>query len=193
MRKASLSRKTNETDISVSWNLDGTGKSSISTGIPFIDHMLDLFCRHGYFDLNISLKGDIEIDHHHSVEDLGIVMGQVFKEAVGDKKGINRYGNRLLPMDESLAQVALDISNRPHLSYKVPLQHPLETFDSSLIKEFFAAFVQQAGVTLHITLLAGDNAHHCLEAVFKGVAKALDQALQLDGREADVPSTKGML
>jgi len=193
MRTAKDKRKTNETNISVNWNLDGEGKYKNDTSIAFMDHMLDLFARHGFFDLTVKATGDIDVDDHHTIEDLGIVMGTVFKKAIGDKKGIYRYGFHLLPMDESLALVSLDISNRPYLNFDVTYQNPLQTFDSSLIKEFFSAFVINAGITLHIKLLAGDNTHHIIEAIFKGFAKALNQAVQLDTREKSIPSTKGII
>lgn len=193
MRKASEKRKTNETNITVEWNLDGTGKYNIDTSIAFMNHMLELFSRHGFFDINVKANGDVAIDDHHTIEDLGIVMGSVFKKAIGDKKGIFRYGFHLLPMDEALALVSLDISNRPFLNYDVAYQNPLQNFDSSLIKEFFSAFVINAGITLHIKLLAGDNTHHIIEAIFKGFAKALNQAVQNDKREKNIPSTKGII
>jgi len=193
MRTAKISRKTKETDINVELNIDGEGKQSIETNVPFMNHMLELFARHGHFDLIIQAKGDNDIDDHHTIEDLGIVMGQVFKEALGDKKGINRYGFFLLPMDESLALVSLDISNRPFLSYEVNYGGQLQNFDKALIKEFLTAFVINAGITLHIKVLAGDNTHHIIEAVFKGLAKSLRQAVNNNPLEKNIPSTKGIL
>ncbi|OGI10909.1 MAG: imidazoleglycerol-phosphate dehydratase [Candidatus Margulisbacteria bacterium GWF2_35_9] len=193
MRKASDRRKTNETNVSVEWNLDGTGAHQIDTSNAFMNHMLELFSKHGFFDLTVKASGDIAVDDHHTIEDLGIVMGTVFKKAIGDKKGIFRYGFYLLPMDESLALISLDISNRPYLNFDVKYQNPLQNFDSSLIKEFFSAFVINAGITLHIKLLAGDNTHHIIESIFKGFAKALNQAVQLDKREKNIPSTKGII
>ncbi len=192
-RKSSLTRNTKETQISVDWNLDGKGIYSNKTGVPFLNHMLDLFAKHGYFDLKVEATGDIEVDHHHLVEDLGIVMGQVFKTALGDKKGIKRYGFFALPMDEALSLVSLDISNRPHLSLEVEYGEQLQAFDHSLIKEFFSAFTLNSGITLHVKVLDGDNTHHIVESIFKGFAKALDSAIQKEARETDVPSTKGII
>ena len=192
-RQASLTRKTNETEIQLSWNLDGTGVSSINTTIPFLDHMLDLFTRHGHFDISLQAKGDTQIDFHHTVEDIGIVLGETFKKAVGDKAGIRRYGFFMLPMDEALAEIALDISNRAYLNFDVPKTEPLQFFDNSLFKEFFSAFVNHAGITLHVRIISGDNTHHIFEAIFKGLARALSLALQLDPRQVGIPSTKGML
>ena len=193
MRKASLHRETKETNISVSWNLDGSGKADINTPIPFMNHMLELLTRHAYFDLQIQAAGDVEVDGHHLIEDLGIVMGTVFKQATGDKKGITRYGYTFLPMDESLVMISVDISNRPFLGFEVVYPSGLQQFDTALIKEFLSAFVSHAGLTLHVRLLSGDNAHHIIEAIFKGLARALAMALQYNPKEKDVPSTKGML
>ena len=192
-RKASLSRNTKETQINVDWNLDGTGTYSNKTSVPFLNHMLDLFAKHGYFDLTVVATGDIEVDHHHLVEDLGIVLGQVFKQALGDKKGIKRYGFFALPMDESLSLISIDISNRPFLNLEVEYGEQLQAFDHSLIKEFFSSFVLNAGITLHIKVLSGDNTHHIIESIFKGFAKALDMAIQKEVRETDIPSTKGII
>ncbi len=192
-RKASLTRNTKETQIFAEWNLDGRGIYSHKTGVPFLNHMLDLFAKHGYFDLTIEATGDIEVDHHHLVEDLGIVMGQIFKTALGDKKGIKRYGFFSLPMDEALSLVSIDISNRPFLNLEVEYGEQLQAFDHSLIKEFFSAFVLNAGITLHINVISGDNTHHIVESIFKGFAKALDMAIQKEERESDVPSTKGII
>lgn len=193
MRQATVERKTKETQIKVSWELDGSGNSIIQTELPFLNHMLELFTKHGYFNLNINLKGDIEIDEHHSVEDLGIVMGQALKQALGDKKSIKRYGFFLLPMDESLVKIALDLSNRPHLEYDVTYTNSIHNFDAAVFKEFFQAFVLNAGLTLHIRKISGDNTHHIFEAIFKGLAKALYMAISKEPREKGVPSTKGTI
>ncbi|MBO7327213.1 MAG: imidazoleglycerol-phosphate dehydratase HisB [Lentisphaeria bacterium] len=193
-RYAELSRKTAETDISVSMNLDGEGKSKISTGIPFMDHMLTLFAKHGFFDLEISAKGDLEVDCHHTMEDLGIVMGEVLAKAAGDKAGIRRYGNFLLPMDETLVMIALDLSGRGGLYYDVtPPAQQLNNIDTRLFHEFFQAFAVKSGLNLHIRMIASCETHHLFEAIFKGVAKALDQALSFDERVKGVLSTKGSL
>lgn len=192
-RKASLTRNTKETQIKIDWNLDGKGVYSNKTGVPFLNHMLDLFAKHGYFDLKIDAIGDIEVDHHHLVEDLGIVMGQAFKTALGDKKSIKRYGFFLLPMDESLSLISIDVSNRPFLNFDVEYGEQLQAFDHSLVKEFFSAFALNAGITLHIKALNGENTHHIVEAIFKGFAKALDMAIQKEIRESDIPSTKGII
>ena len=193
-RFAEISRKTAETDITVSLNLDGEGKSVISTGIPFMDHMLTLFAKHGFFDLNVSAKGDLEVDCHHTMEDLGIVMGEVLAKAAGDKAGIRRYGNFLLPMDETLVMIALDLSGRGGLYYDVtpPVQY-LNNIDTRLFHEFFQAFAVRSGLNLHIRMIASCETHHLFEAIFKGLAKALDQALSFDERVKGVLSTKGAL
>jgi imidazoleglycerol-phosphate dehydratase len=193
-RIAEIERKTKETDIKLTLNLDGKGASSIDTGIPFLDHMFELFSAHGFFDIAITAKGDIEIDYHHTVEDLGLCLGSAIKEALGDKKGIKRYGHATLPMDEALARVVIDISNRPYLSYRVLLERSVTgNFDTGLLKEFFKAVVNNAGITMHIELLSADDAHHGAESVFKAFSRALDQATQIDRRLDDVPSTKGLL
>ena len=193
-RFAEISRKTAETDITVSINLDGEGKSVISTGIPFMDHMLTLFAKHGFFDLNVSAKGDLEVDCHHTMEDLGIVMGEVLAKAAGDKAGIRRYGNFLLPMDETLVMIALDLSGRGGLYYDVtPPTQQLNNIDTRLFHEFFQAFAVKSGLNLHIRMIASCETHHLFEAIFKGVAKALDQALSFDERVKGVLSTKGAL
>ena len=193
-RIGKISRVTGETDITISINLDGEGKSNISTGIPFMDHMLNLFAKHGFFDLEINAKGDLEVDYHHTMEDLGLAMGEAFAQAVGDKAGIRRYGNFLLPMDETLVLVALDISGRPGLYYDVTPPAPyVKDIDARLFHEFFQALCVKAGLNMHIRLLAGNEAHHCLEAIFKGFAKALDQATSFDPRIEGVLSTKGSL
>ena len=193
-RSASITRATRETDIGVSLDLDGGGTTSVETGVPFFDHMLDAFGRHGLFDLTVRAIGDLDIDAHHTVEDVGIVLGSAFKEALGDKVGITRFGSTALPMDEALVLAAVDISGRGQLHWAVEL--PIEiigTFDTTLAKEFLIAFATTAGITLHVRSLAGDNAHHIVEAAFKAVARALKDAVALDPRVAGVPSTKGSL
>lgn len=193
-RTAQIKRNTKETQIAVKLNLDGTGKGAVSTGIEFMDHMLQLFARHGKIDLALKAKGDLGVDYHHTVEDLGIALGTALKNALGNKSGIRRYGFSLLPMDEALAQVALDISGRPYLVYDVEYgKKKIVNFDPQLIEEFFYAFVINAGVTMHINLLAGKNVHHIFEAVFKGFAKAVEMAISIDKREKGIPSTKGIL
>jgi len=193
-RTASIERVTRETRIRLSINLDGSGVGRICTSVPFLDHMLDLFARHGLFDLEVEAQGDIDIDFHHTVEDIGIVLGQAIKEALGDKKGIRRYGQATVPMDETLASVALDLSGRPYLVYNVTLPKvKIGEFDVELGREFFQAFVNNAGANLHLNVMYGDNVHHVLEACFKGFARALDMATQLDPRIEGVMSTKGKL
>jgi len=195
MREAEITRYTKETKISFKLNIDGSGQADISTGIAFLDHMLQLFARHGFFDLSIEAKGDIDVDYHHLVEDMGISMGQAVKEALSDKAGIRRYGFFVLPMDETLATVALDISNRGHLVYDVNCPNPqVRDFNIHLFKEFFQAFANEVACNLHIRLEYGDEPHHVAEAIFKGFAKALDLATQAEPRLAGkVPSTKGTL
>jgi imidazoleglycerol-phosphate dehydratase len=194
-RKAQIDRKTRETNIHLELNLDGTGVSNIATGIPFMDHMLSLMAAHGFMDMELSAEGDIEVDNHHTVEDLGICLGSAFKDALGEKKGIMRYGEASIPMDEALARVVIDISNRPMLSYRVPLKkRTTGTFDVGLIKEFFYALVTNAGITTHIDLISGEDPHHISEAIFKAFARSMDQATAVEDRIADrVPSTKGLL
>ncbi|NVN99709.1 MAG: imidazoleglycerol-phosphate dehydratase HisB [Geobacteraceae bacterium] len=193
-RTASIERVTRETNIKLSLNIDGTGLSTICTSVPFLDHMLDLFARHGLFDLTVEAKGDIDIDFHHTVEDIGIVLGQALKEALGDKCGIRRYGQATVPMDETLAEVVTDLSGRPYLVYNVELPKvKIGEFDVELGREFFQAFVNNVGANLHINVRYGENVHHILEAVFKGVARSLDAATQVDARIQGVMSTKGKL
>ncbi|MGJ8528659.1 imidazoleglycerol-phosphate dehydratase HisB [Maritalea sp.] len=195
MRRAKLIRKTNETDVSVSVNLDGTGKSNINTNVGFLDHMLDQVARHGMIDIDIVAKGDLHIDAHHTTEDVGIALGQAIKEALGDKKGIRRYASCDLPMDEALSRAAIDISGRPFLVWRVEFKRDkIGDFDTELFQEWFQAFVMNAGITLHVENVYGDNAHHIAESCFKALARALRDAVEIDPRNADrIPSTKGML
>lgn len=193
-RKAKIRRKTTETDISVELNLDGTGKGTIATTIPFLDHMLNLLSRHGHIDVTVKSKGDTEIDDHHLAEDLGICLGEAIGKALGDKKGIGRYGSALLPMDESLCRVAIDISGRPFLVYKASFgEKKIGNFDPSLLREFFKALSDHGGITLHIELLYGKNDHHMAEAIFKAFARALREAVRISDRREGIPSTKGSL
>jgi len=193
-RTSNINRKTSETTITLSLNLDGEGKRTISTGIGFFDHMLDLLAKHALFDLDIKASGDTNVDYHHTVEDVGICLGQAVKEALGDKAGIIRFANVSVPMQESLANVAIDISGRSALVFNAKLDtKKIGDFDTELIKEFLEAFSVNAGINLHVDVPYGENAHHISEAVFKGVAKALDRATRIDERTDDVPSTKGVL
>ncbi|MDE6852127.1 MAG: imidazoleglycerol-phosphate dehydratase HisB [Lachnospiraceae bacterium] len=193
-RHAEVSRMTGETDIEIKMNLDGSGEAQIDTGIGFLDHMLYSFARHGMFDLEVSVKGDLEVDCHHTIEDTGIVLGDAIRTAVGDKKGICRFGNCILPMDESLVLCALDLSGRPYLRYDLNLTVPrVGTFDTEMVREFFYAISYSAGMNLHVKQLDGENNHHIIEAAFKAFAKALDQATMYDPRIQDVLSTKGSL
>ncbi|MAY38646.1 MULTISPECIES: imidazoleglycerol-phosphate dehydratase HisB [Spongiibacter] len=194
-RKATISRNTLETQITVSINLDGTGQSSFETGVPFLDHMMDQIARHGLIDLAVNAKGDLHIDDHHTVEDIGITLGQAFAEAVGDKKGITRYGHAYVPLDEALSRVVIDFSGRPGLEYHVPYTRAsVGGFDVDLFSEFFHGFVNHAKVTLHIDNLRGTNTHHQAETVFKAFGRALRMALSVDERMAGItPSTKGCL
>ncbi|MCR5268333.1 MAG: imidazoleglycerol-phosphate dehydratase HisB [Lachnospiraceae bacterium] len=193
-RTANLERKTNETQIRCSFSLDGNGISKIDTGIGFFDHMLDGFTRHGLFDLTLSVTGDLSVDAHHSVEDTGIVLGNAIKTAAGDKKGIRRYGNMILPMDDALVLCAIDLGGRPYFAYDASFtEERLGYLDTSLIREFFYAISYSASMNLHIRVLAGENGHHIAEAMFKAFAKSLDQATQIDERITDVLSTKGTL
>ena len=193
MRTAELKRKTAETDIALSLNLDGTGKYEISTGVGFFDHMLTAFARHGSFDLTVTCTGDTWVDDHHSVEDVGICLGDAFAQALGDLRGVTRYGHCVLPMDEALVLSAVDLSGRGMLCWEVPLPtEKVGTFDTELAKEFWLAFVRRANLTLHIRELAGENSHHILEGVFKSAARTLRQAVALTGSD-EIPSTKGNL
>ncbi|KIL49984.1 imidazoleglycerol-phosphate dehydratase HisB [Jeotgalibacillus soli] len=193
-RQASFYRKTNETDINLSFAIDGEGKSDIQTAVPFMTHMLDLFTKHGHFDVHIDAKGDTEIDDHHTTEDIGIVLGQVLLEALGDKKGIRRYGNAFVPMDESLAQVVVDLSNRPHLEMRADFPtDKVGTFDVELVHEFLWKLALEARMNLHVIVHYGHNTHHMIEAIFKALGRALDEATTIDPRVKGVPSTKGML
>ena len=193
MRTAEILRKTAETDIMLTLNLDGNGNSQIKTGLGFLDHMLTLFAAHGKFDLTVSCQGDTDVDDHHSAEDIGICLGMAFQQALGDKRGITRYGSFLLPMDEALIQTAVDISGRSHLSYglEIPTEK-IGSFDSELVEEFWLAFVRQCPMSLHIRQLAGKNSHHIVEGCFKSVARSLRFAVASDGTN-DIPSTKGVL
>ena len=195
MRKAAIKRKTKETDIVVEIDLDGTGVSTISTGIGFFDHMLDLLARHSRIDMNVQAKGDLHIDHHHTTEDVGIALGQAVKQALGDMKGITRYASLHMPMDETLTRVALDISGRPFLVFKAEFaRDKVGAFDTELVREWFQAFAINAGITLHVETVYGTNDHHISESCFKGLAHALRQAIAIDPRTAgEVPSTKGTL
>ena len=193
-RTATVSRKTKETDISMKLNIDGSGKSSIQTGIGFFDHMLEGFSRHGFFDLDLQIDGDLQVDGHHTVEDCGIVLGQAIKEALGDKKGICRYGYFILPMDEVLVLCAVDLCGRPYLSFDAEFSvERVGELDTELVKEFFYAVSYSAGMNLHIKMLTPGNNHHMIEAIFKAFAKALDRATDMDLRIKDVLSTKGSL
>ncbi|MFO7982059.1 MAG: imidazoleglycerol-phosphate dehydratase HisB [Desulfuromonadales bacterium] len=193
-RSATIDRKTRETDISLSIDLDGHAQSEISTSVPFMDHMLVLFARHGFFDLKIEASGDTQIDAHHTVEDLGIVLGEAIRQALGDKSGIRRYGRATVPMHEALASVILDLSGRPCLVYNVEIpKAKVGEFDTELVEEFFTAFCNHAGANVHVNLAYGDNLHHIIEAIFKAFGRAMDEATALDPRIEGVMSTKGKL
>ena len=195
MRTDQIKRKTAETDIALSLNLDGSGKSDIRTGCGFLDHMLTLFARHGRFDLNVLCRGDVEVDFHHTTEDVGIVLGAAFGEALGDKRGIERYGDTVLPMDEALVLTAVDLSGRAYLGYglEVPTEK-VGSFDTELVQEFWMAFVRSAACTLHIRQLSGGNSHHIIEAAFKSAARSLKKAVSINAACAgEIPSTKGVL
>lgn len=194
VRESSVSRTTHETDIKLSFAVDGTGEAKLETDVPFLNHMLDLFTKHGQFNLAVEARGDIEIDDHHTVEDIGICLGQVIREALGDKKGIKRYASVFIPMDEALAQVVIDISNRPHFEYRA--EYPSDrvgSFDVQLVQEFLWKLALEARITLHVIVHYGQNTHHMIEAVFKALGRALDEATTIDPRVSGVPSTKGVL
>lgn len=193
-RKSSIKRETNETNISIDFNIDGTGKGEINSGIGFFDHMLNSFTRHGLFDMNLSVKGDLYVDTHHTIEDTGIVLGNAIKEAIGDKKSIKRYGSVILPMDETLVLCSLDLSGRPYLVFDAEFTtDKVGYFDTEMVKEFFYAVSYSAGMNLHIKVLSGGNNHHMIECMFKAFAKALDEATIIDSRITDLMSTKGSL
>ena len=194
MRSAEVQRKTLETQISVRLDLDGSGKSRLATGVGFFDHMLDQIARHGLIDLDISASGDLHIDAHHTVEDVGITLGQALAQALGDKKGLRRYGHAYVPLDEALARVVVDLSGRPGLVFDVPFTRPsIGEFDVDLVREFFQGLVNHAAITVHVDCLRGDNSHHQAETVFKAFGRALRQAAEADSRASGVPSTKGSL
>jgi len=193
-RSASVERKTKETEINVQLVIDGSGEYEISSGIPFFDHMLESFTRHGAFDLRLAAKGDLEVDTHHTIEDVGITLGQAFREALGSAEGIRRYGSMALPMADSKVEIALDISNRPYLVYRVDLANDrIGSFDASLTEDFLYAFSQNAGIDLHVELMYGKNPHHVVEAIFKGLARSLKAAVELDPRMKGLPTVKGAL
>lgn len=193
-RTSSIARKTNETNIELALNIDGEGNSTLETPVPFMTHMLDLFAKHGQFDLKINAQGDTDIDDHHTTEDMGICLGQVLREALGDKKGIKRYGNAFVPMDEALAQVVVDLSNRPHLEIRADFpSEKVGTFDTELVHEFLWKLALEARMNLHVIVHYGSNTHHIIEAIFKALGRALDEATTIDPRIKGIPSTKGML
>ncbi len=195
MRKASLDRKTTETQIAVSINLDGTGAYDVKSGVGFLDHMLELLARHSLIDIKVRAKGDTHIDFHHTTEDIGIALGQAFAKALGNRKGIRRYADCFMPMDEALTRAAIDVSGRPYLIWKVEFSRPkIGEFDTELVREWFQAFAMNAGVTLHVETLYGDNCHHIAESCFKALARVLRGAIEIDPRQKDrIPSTKGSL
>jgi imidazoleglycerol-phosphate dehydratase len=192
-RRSEVTRKTKETEIHIRWALDGEGTYRISTGIPFFSHMLELFARHGFFDLEIEAKGDIEIDYHHTIEDLGLTLGKALRDAIPGFEGVCRYGHSLLPMDEALCAVAIDMSGRPALAWNGDLEGKVGSFDGGLVKEFFQGFVNEARITVHVNLLYGQNLHHKIEAIFKAFARALREAAGKDDKVRGVLSTKGIL
>lgn len=193
-REAEVKRKTKETDIKVSLKLNGTGEYKINTTIPFLDHMLSQIAKHGLFDIEIEAKGDTEVDYHHTVEDVGIVLGDAFKKALGEKEGIKRYGHAVIPLNEALSSVAIDISGRPYIVYNVNLpKEKVGEFDAELTEEFFRAFANSSGMSLHINVMHGNNLHHIIESIFKSAAKALKEATAIDERVKGIPSTKGRL
>lgn len=195
MRKSKVQRKTKETAISMELNLDGRGRYSLKSPIPFLDHMLSLLCKHGLFDMTLKATGDVQVDYHHTVEDIGIVLGKALKQSLGTMEGIERYGHALLPMDEALATLSLDISGRPYLVYKVtlPKKARIKDFEVDLVEDFLQAFTSQSGITLHVNVPYGRNIHHIIEAVFKGLGRALREAVSIDPRVKGLPSTKGKL
>lgn len=193
-RQARVARKTRETDVSVELTVDGTGRAHIATGVPFLDHMLDSFARHGFFDLRIKAAGDLQVDQHHTVEDVGLALGQAFREALGDKSGIRRFGEATCPLDEALVSSVIDISGRPFLAYNVSIkQARVGSFDTELVHDFLLAFTNQLGMNLHVNMSQGRNPHHIIEACFKAFARAMDQATEIDPRVRGVLSTKGVL
>jgi imidazoleglycerol-phosphate dehydratase len=193
-RRAQVARKTKETDIRLDLNVDGRGRSEIATGIPFLDHMLELFAKHGFFDLTVRASGDLEVDYHHTVEDVGLALGQAFREALGDKSGIRRFGEASVPLDEALVTTVVDLSGRPFLAYEMKIrQAKIGTFDVELIHDFMLAMTNQAAMNLHVRMASGRNPHHVVEAAFKSFARALDVATQRDPRVIGVLSTKGVL
>lgn len=193
-RTAEIERRTNETKIKLALGLDGEGKTELSTGVPFLSHMLDLFAKHGHFDLRVDADGDIEVDGHHTTEDIGICLGQALSQALGDKRGIKRYGNAFVPMDEALAQVVVDLSNRPHLEFRADIPAPMiGSFDTELVHEFLWKLAIEAKMNLHVVVHYGRNSHHIVEAIFKALGRALDEATSHDPRVKGIPSTKGML
>ncbi|MED1862285.1 imidazoleglycerol-phosphate dehydratase HisB [Fictibacillus nanhaiensis] len=194
VRQHTIERNTKETQISLSLNIDGEGQADIQTPVPFLNHMLDAIARHGHFDLTVNAAGDVEIDDHHTTEDIGICLGQAIQGALGEKRGIKRYGNAFVPMDETLAQVVIDLSNRPHLEFRAEFpSQKVGTFDTELVHEFFWKLALEARMNLHVIVHYGTNTHHIIEAIFKAFTKALDEATQIDPRVKGVPSTKGML
>lgn len=195
MRRKKIVRNTNETKITLALEIDGAGAYEINTGCGFFDHMMELFARHGRFDIAIECEGDIEVDYHHTVEDIGIALGNAFRESLGDKRGIFRYGSMILPMDEALILCAVDISGRMNVNFDVDIpSEKVGTFDTELVKEFITAFAREVGMTIHVKMLAGENTHHIIEGVFKGLAKAMRQACAIEEEFADeIPSTKGVL
>ena len=192
-RSSRITRKTRETDIEVALNLDGAGQVDLATGIPFLDHMLHLFAAHGYFDLTVKATGDLEVDQHHTVEDIGICLGQAFREALGAKSGVRRYGEARVPMDEALAQATVDLSNRPFLHFDVRFAPVSAALDPQLVKEFWRAVAIHGGMTIHVEVPYGENTHHIMEAIFKAMGRALDRASQPEPRAQGAPSTKGTL
>lgn len=194
LRRACVNRATKETEISIELDVDGSGQSNIETGIPFLNHMLDIFARHGFFDLKVQAKGDLDVDQHHTVEDVGLSLGQALREALGDKVGIRRFGNASCPLDEALVSTVVDLSGRPFLAYNLKIkQARVGVFDTELVHDFFLALSNQAAMNLHFNQVQGRNAHHIVEAAFKSFARALDEATQIDPRVKGVPSTKGTL